>query len=263
MLIAAGGHLASAQSSCVGLFDRICPLLSTYLFLLISTDSKLSCGQKDLGLCGSARVGRTQGSASLRILPSPQRAGRAGRAAPTAGRSLAKGVSGGAARRRRGPRTRGGGALRLLPIWGHCLSLPRGHPPPASHCPLPGSCCPARPASELFISLLVAAPGRTQRAAKGPGWLAAHPAWTLPAWCSLSGRTDSRRARPAGPVTLRVLGSQGQRRRGTRSCFCRTAPHSGCWARGKEAHLSGGRCRGGGQFQSQCSDPQGEAHRQG
>lgn len=80
--------------------------------------------------------------AELRLLPAPQEA----------------------------PGPRGAGQLRLLPIWGHCLSLPEGRPLPASHCPLAVSCWPKPwPASSLFISLLVAAPGRTQEAGEGPG----------------------------------------------------------------------------------------------
>lgn len=91
-----------------------------------------------------------------------------------------------------GPRTRGAGQLRLLPIWGHCLSLPQGCPPLASHGPLAVSCWPEPwPASSLFISLLVAAPGRTQEAGNGAGsrlavlqpWSPwpAHPG-LVPAW---------------------------------------------------------------------------------
>lgn len=64
----------------------------------------------------------------------------------------------------------GAGRLRLLPIWGLCLSLPEGRPPPASHCPLAVACWPKpRPASSLFISLLVAARGRTRGAGGGAG----------------------------------------------------------------------------------------------
>lgn len=87
---------------------------------------------------------------------------------------------------RRAPRLRGAGRLRLLPIWGHCLSLPEGHLPPASHCPLAVSCWPKpRPAFSLFISLLVVAPGRTQgagillRSSPALESLASSP-WTLP-----------------------------------------------------------------------------------
>lgn len=50
------------------------------------------------------------------------------------------------------------------------MSLPQGYPPLASHCPLAVSCWPEPwPASSLFISLLVAAPGRTQEVGEG-GW---------------------------------------------------------------------------------------------
>lgn len=90
--------------------------------------------------------------AELRLLPAPQEA----------------------------PGLRGAGQLRLLPIWGHCLSLPEGRPLPASHCPLAVSCWPKPwPASSFFISLLVAAPGRTQEAGEGPGSrLAPLQAWS-------------------------------------------------------------------------------------
>lgn len=197
------------------------------------------------------------------------------------------------------PGPRRAGRLRLLPIWGHCLSLPEGHPPPASHCPLAVSCWPKPwPASSLFISLLVAAPGRTQWAGKGAGiglallqpWSPwpAHPG-LFPAQCLSLTCTHAVHVEGApcwagplaAPVTLLALAQAPEEKWGGEGHSCLPSPlqnspslcesgpdaneagvprsHSGLRAATLGTNLGSG-VVGGHLPLWQCSDPAGGAH---